>query len=396
MAFGLLVPTAVYGVEGYWINNYGKQLNNNPTVCFLQPSDSRINEQRWNEWFSDMTTALNTWESVLNQSDTGFWKINIVNVPLQKISLLNPSTCDVTVKFTDESNPTHPDWLGWFVAGTGKISIVYSNYEYCGKEFLSNSLIMVDRYCFGDDIERSKRMASVLQHEFGHALGMGHYVSDNANLTQQWYDGIDTPSIMAFQHPDEELKNITQIDVTLIHEIYGEWGFGNKIDSIPVFNEPYVPEPVAEVLEIIQVNVIEHLEVIEMISGQLPDELYKKGIIIEVSIQKPDGIIEYEGIPVSKTFKSYGFPLSFDYLSQIGTHYVTLKADGEIFKQIIIIVSQEQPKVDSDKDIILDEINQKEIEVILKNISETQNNKKLTSVDNIDKHAESCFLFWCW
>jgi len=197
-------------------NQYGKQINNVPTVCFFQPNDSRIDEQLWANWFSDMKIALHTWESILEQSGEGYWEITIVDVPLHKLDLLNYSTCDITVNFTDAPDPVHPTWLGWYTAGTGRISIVYSDYGYCGKEYLPESLILVNTYCFGENIENSKRMASVLQHEFGHALGMGHYVSKNNTLTQQWYDGFDTPSIMAFQLPNEELKNITQIDVNLV------------------------------------------------------------------------------------------------------------------------------------------------------------------------------------
>jgi len=55
IAFVLLIPATAYGAEGYFVGDYGKQVSNVPTVCVFQPDDSRIDQQRWNNWYSIMS-----------------------------------------------------------------------------------------------------------------------------------------------------------------------------------------------------------------------------------------------------------------------------------------------------------------------------------------------------
>jgi len=140
-----------------------------------------------------------------------------------------------------------------------------------------------------------------------------------------------------------------------------------------------------------------------MISGQVPDKLYKKGIIVEVVIQKPDGFIEYKGISIAKTLNSYNFPLTFDYSSQVGNHEITLKFNDEIFKKIIINVSKEQSNIIFNEPIkeYTEQMEiQNHVELIQKNIQEIEKiEEEIISVDNlknIDETPKFCFLFWCW
>ena len=339
----LFVPTTAYGAEGYFEYDYGKQVSRPPTVCIFQPDDSRIDEQRWNRWYSEMKFALDTWRSILNQSGDGNWDITTVNVPLDKLDLLNFSKCDITVQFVDKpylENGEYANALGWW--RTGNITIVYSEYEFCGKEYFSEYKIMINKYCFGNNIERPKLMASVLQHEFGHAIGMGHFVSYSYVSMQNWYDyGIGYPSIMTPMPPNEELKEITQIDIIEVREIYGERGFGKKINfPAPVFNEPVIPEPIIPVADLRNIYVSGNSET-TTISGNVPDKLFKRGTFLEIIIQKPDGSIESKATTVSKTYHKYEYPLTFGSSSQVGMYEISLKFDGTVFEKIPINVIKE-------------------------------------------------------
>jgi hypothetical protein len=67
----------------------------------------------------------------------------------------------------------------------------------------------------------------VIRHEFGHALGLGHYISDDNNINLKWARGEATaPSIMViFSHEVASENKIHPIDIEKVISLYGPDGF---------------------------------------------------------------------------------------------------------------------------------------------------------------------------
>ena len=309
IAFVLLIPTTAFGaVDGYFEETYPKAFTHPPTVCLIQPNDPKITEQKWNNWYVDMKPAIDTWRSTLQSSGSGNWEITTVNVPIEKLELLNYSKCDVQVNFIERPYESYSNYFGRAHIGAGLIEMVYLDSYVCGNQYHSELDLTVATFCPTNNTIRSKQMANTLQHEFGHIVGLGHYRGYDRSTTQEWYDGEkNAPSIMAWIEPNEEMRQISQIDVSKVREVYGSQGFGKQIDSsTPLFNEPYIPEPVIPVAGVINLHITGN-SVQKMITGYIPDTLYKRGSYLEIEIQKPNGFTESEITTVS--FTTFKLPL---------------------------------------------------------------------------------------
>ena len=78
-----------------------------------------------------------------------------------------------------------------------------------------------------------QQLQSVIKHEFGHALGLGHYVADDQDVNIAWARGtVAAPSIMAvFTHQNINKNYITHQDVTAVTSMYGENGFFQALEN---------------------------------------------------------------------------------------------------------------------------------------------------------------------
>ena len=343
LAFVLLVPVTAFASEGFFIHDFGRQMSHNPNVCIFQPDDSRVDEDRWDRWYFEARKGIDSWKTMLKQSSDGNWDIDVFEVTLDKADLLNINSCDITVEFVEKpyvENGYYVNALGWWEDETDSIKIVYSSFEFCGKEYFAEFDIMVHSYCFSDNLERAKQMGNTVQHEFGHALGLGHFRGYDNSFTQSWYDGGEgAPSIMAWIEPNEDIRQVTKIDVEKIHELYSKAGFGKRKDFTPLFNERVIVEPVIGVSSRDTIILNDDIQrTTYSISGNVPDKIFKRGTYLEIIIQKPDGTSEVEATSVSKTRKAFNYPLIFDSSSQSGKYEIALQFDGKIFAREEVIV----------------------------------------------------------
>ena len=76
-----------------------------------------------------------------------------------------------------------------------------------------------------------QQLSSAVKHEFGHALGLGHYIADDVQLNIDWARGvINAPSIMSvFTHQNVNENRITPKDIDKVRTLYGEKGFFQHI-----------------------------------------------------------------------------------------------------------------------------------------------------------------------
>ncbi len=398
IAFVLLFPITAFGaVDGYFEETYPKAFSHSPTVCLIQPNDPRITEQTWNNWYSNMKPAIDTWGSILQSSGSGNWEITTVNVPLEKLELLNYSKCDVKVNFIEKPNESYKNYFGQAFIGRGLIEIVYLGSYVCGNQYNSELDLTVATFCPTNNTIRSKQMANTLQHEFGHIIGLGHYRGYDRSTTQEWYDGEkNSPSIMAWIEPNEEMRTVSQIDASKVREVYGAKGFGKNPDSlVPLFNDPIIPETVIPVAGSSNIHITGN-PINKMISGYVPDKLYKRGTFLEILIQKPNGFTETTGVSVSKTLHSYKHSLTFDQNSQTGNYMISLKMNGEIFKKIPINVSIDLSTKQSEKDkerlevhnqnVVILENRAKEKEQIQQDKQEKQLKKEVQTLQSKSYH----------
>jgi len=227
--------------KGVIYETFGPIIKNTPLVCAVEFESELLTKNDVDRIMKETGTAVSEWEVQLKNAERirdkkPFWEIDYTVVPIDESSVYDYSKCDVTIRFMDI--PEDPD-LQLFAYGMikpNKLNKEQANIEiYLTKLSISTTYLEkvgdIQYYTnlpsYSDRARATDVIATTVRHEFGHALGLGHYYSENPQETANWSDGRSpAPSVMVkFSLDNENLQRILPVDIEMIRSTYGENGF---------------------------------------------------------------------------------------------------------------------------------------------------------------------------
>ncbi len=217
---------------------WGPKIKDISTVCIIEPDypNSEILSESFAKRLMDETRiSVAEWQVQLQNFEKGrdksMWVINQIPITLEEQKEFDYDVCHIFIKFKERPESEN-EWyklLGkteYELGDTGRsdISIYYASIKFCKTE--DKDWIYFDP-CYEDFPRLMQQIKSVIKHEFGHALGLGHYASDELDVSVAWARGaIPAPSIMAvFSHQNLNENIITPKDILAVRSLYGENGF---------------------------------------------------------------------------------------------------------------------------------------------------------------------------
>ena len=217
-----------------------------PTVCATEPEESEIDGI--GESLVDQTRlSLLDWQTKLRETtrNKDHWTLSFIPVTFDQKKNFDYTRCDIEVYFQREPQDEDQKFR---VLGTTSLDELSSkpivtiyylqidpNLKY--HEAIEGNIIYywhegMPRYL--DTPRNDDQLASVIRHEIGHAIGLGHYMVYDPELYAMWEGAtIAPPSIVIPLTPDfTGHLGITPSDIEKIISIYGQNGFGPKPLSV--------------------------------------------------------------------------------------------------------------------------------------------------------------------
>ncbi len=243
-------------IEGFQRTNF--KLAHSPTICAVEPlPDPKFpsignymltqTEYAVIDWYTKLDTSLGT-----PASHNTVWKITLDKIFLWQQKTFDYSICDIVINYKEKpDDPKLQTEIGGITRydyehKKASIEIYYlqvdvnavqnetrdANYIYTTTNWIP--------YYTGN-VLGDAQLGMITRHEIGHALGLGHFFSDDPSMLPQWIHGeLSLPSIMiptviaiGNSHFD-----ITPYDIYEIKSIYGNNGFG----EVPIQNPTLIPD----------------------------------------------------------------------------------------------------------------------------------------------------------
>ena len=230
----------VSAIETYKTMNF--KLAHGPTICAIEPDENSITDAG-KTLLEQTRYAVIDWQTKLKEAthSRNLWNINFVPISLDQKKGFDYSKCDIEVYFEREPQEEGERFGVLGVASldstTSKpiVTIYYlqidPNIEY--NSILAGNVVIYwyeEKPSYLNYLRTDDQLASVIRHEIGHAMGIGHYMIKTIEEYNRWKDGNAVPpSIMIPITPEfAQRLTITPVDMEKLISIYGYDGFGGK------------------------------------------------------------------------------------------------------------------------------------------------------------------------
>ena len=274
------------------------KFQNQPLVCIYESDTPKATQIIKDLWMKDTELGIKNWEYELQSAsyvNKGQWHIEIQKILVEHQLSFDNKNCDVDVRFTDQQIDYENIAAGWYwFDGTrGQIRLLYLDLEVCNVR--TEGIYRITEWCYKEDLVRSKALGNIATHEFGHAIGLDHYLSDNPQENYDWStDPYASPSVMTIAvHYDEEKHKIRKLDVNRVMDIYGVNGFGNAKQI--TIQEFLIPEEKNiggfESFFTSQPEYVKKKGTVDYItiSGKVTEDVFSRGQNVLIKIVFPDG-----------------------------------------------------------------------------------------------------------